>query len=99
MKSLFLKTGKLIVLVKSLSPGLRCLTFATLLLLGLTAAPSHAAVLLNQDFNASDGGFTVDTPVAYDGPWVYDPFTGSWTEAGQAVENMHPNTSTLISTP
>src|SRR5262245_4791892 len=97
MKSASFKNRNLIVFVKSLSPGLRCISLATVLLLELTAAPSQAAVLLSQDFNASDGGFTVDTPIPYDGPWVYSAATGSWTEAGQAAEDMHPNTSTLIS--
>ncbi len=53
--------------------------------------------LLNVDFNANDGGFTVETPVAYDGPWVYEAASGSWRQDGQAPENSHPNTSKLNS--
>jgi hypothetical protein len=54
--------------------------------------------LASQDFNANNGGFTVTTPQPYDGPWVYNPATGSWQENGQgATDSGHPNTSLLDS--
>ena len=59
--------------------------------------PSAGATLFSENFNAGNGGFTVQTPIPYDGPWVYDAGSGSWTQAGQDPDNSHPNTSTLIS--
>jgi hypothetical protein len=59
--------------------------------------PAVGVSLFSQDFNAGDGGFTVDTPIAYDGPWIYDAALGLWRQDGQEGENQHPNTSTLIS--
>jgi hypothetical protein len=53
--------------------------------------------LASVDFNANDGGFTVSTPQAYDGPWVYNAATGSWRQDGQQPDNGHPNTSLLES--
>jgi len=53
--------------------------------------------LASADFNANDGGFTVTTPQAYDGPWVYNAATGSWRQDGQQPDNGHPNTSLLES--
>ncbi len=53
--------------------------------------------LFSQDFNSSGGGFTVDTPVAFDGPWAYNAAAGSWQESGQDAEDGHPNTSMLNS--
>jgi len=94
--SLF-KLHALIVLAKSRLTGHLPTLLASAFLLGLTASPSQAAVLLSENFNGGDGGFTVDTPLPYDGPWVYSAGSGSWTEAGQGAENQHPNTSTLIS--
>jgi hypothetical protein len=73
------------------------ISLASAVLLGLAALPSQAAVLLSETFNGGDGGFTVNTPVAYDGPWVYSAGSGSWTQDGQNSEDGHPNTSTLMS--
>src|ERR1051325_11454056 len=63
----------------------------------LFAPGSAGSPLASQNFNTSDGGFTVTTPQAYDGPWVYNATTGSWQEAGQNPDNGHPNTSLLDS--
>ena len=54
-------------------------------------------LLKAENFNTTDGGFTVETPIAYDGPWVWDSATGSWKQEGQAPENSHANTSLLSS--
>jgi hypothetical protein len=62
-----------------------------------TIDPAGATTLFATDFNANNGGFTVETPQPYDGPWVYDAASGSWREDGQNPENSRPNTSTLIS--
>jgi hypothetical protein len=56
-----------------------------------------AQVLLSQDFNSSDGGFTVETPIPFDNPWVYDGAAGRWHEDGQGPEDSHPNTTILTS--
>ena len=53
--------------------------------------------LASVDFSANNGGFTVDTPIAYDGPWTYDAAAGSWRQDGQQAEDSHPNTSKLNS--
>lgn len=53
--------------------------------------------LFLHDFSANDGGFTVTTPVAYDGPWVYNAGTGTWRENGQGPDNGQPNNSRLTS--
>lgn len=50
-----------------------------------------------EDFNTSNGGFTVDTPQPFDGPWMYNPANGTWHQDGQAPENGHANTSKLNS--
>lgn len=63
------------------------------------STPAGNTRLFAEDFNAGDGGFTVNTPQRYDGPWIYDAGSGSWTEAGQGPESGHPNTSTLLSPP
>jgi hypothetical protein len=55
--------------------------------------------LFANDFNADNGGFTVTTPQAYDGPWMYNSGTGSWQQNGQETEDNHPNTSLLDSPP
>jgi hypothetical protein len=55
--------------------------------------------LFANDFNADNGGFTVTTPQAYDGPWMYNLGTGSWQQNGQETESNHPNTSLLDSPP
>jgi hypothetical protein len=60
-------------------------------------AGSAGVPLASVDFNANNGGFTVSTPQAYDGPWVYNSATGSWRQDGQQAENGHPNTSFLDS--
>jgi hypothetical protein len=66
------------------------------LLLGMLDQ-ARAATIFAADFNSGNGGFTVNTPIAYDGPWAYSAGTGSWQEFGQAVENSRPNTSMLNS--
>ena len=53
--------------------------------------------LYNQTFNSGDGGWTVETPVAYDGPWVYNAAAGAWQQGGQQAEDSHANTSILTS--
>lgn len=68
-----------------------------LVALGMGVPSAHAVVIFSADFNANDGGFTVNTPQAYDGPWTYRAGTGSWGEDGQAPENSRPNTSMLNS--
>jgi hypothetical protein len=60
-------------------------------------AATSTLTLLAEDFNAGDGGFTVETPIAYDGPWVHNAASGSWQQAGQDLDNGHPNTSLLTS--
>jgi hypothetical protein len=57
----------------------------------------HPPVLLSQDFNSNDGGFTAQTPRIYDGPWIYSAANGSWRETGQDSDNGQPNTSFLNS--
>ncbi len=97
MKSFLFRIPSRIGLVTARLFSLFSVVLASAVLLGLAARPSQAAVLLSENFDASDGGFTVNTPIAYDGPWVYSAGTGSWTEAGQNPENGHQNNSTLIS--
>ncbi len=58
---------------------------------------TQAQTLFSTDFNAGDGGFTVNTPAPYDGPWTYRALTGSWGQDGQSAENRQPNTSILNS--
>src|SRR6266542_748552 len=64
---------------------------------------SSPSTILDETFNANDGGFTVTTPLPYDnsgagdGPWMYDAATGSWMEDGEGPEDSHPNTSILTS--
>jgi len=63
-----------------------------------TTFPSPSGYLaLSENFNAGDGGFTVNTPAAYDGPWTYNAGSGSWIEDGQGPENSQANTSMLNS--
>ncbi len=50
---------------------------------------------LTEDFDGSNGGFAVETPIDYVGPWTYDATRGSWREDGQGPENFHANTSFL----
>jgi hypothetical protein len=59
--------------------------------------PAVGVSIFSEDFNAGDGGFTVQTPVPYDGPWVYDASLGGWRQDGQEANNSRANTSTLIS--
>jgi hypothetical protein len=61
--------------------------------------PSGPLETFSEDFNGSDGGFTAETPIPYDGPWIHDPLRGSWREDGQGPENYHANTSFLTSPP
>lgn len=71
-----------------------CLSF---LVLGLAVPAVPAASIFTTDFSADDGGFTVNTPTPYDGPWTYRAGTASWGEDGQQPENSRPNTSMLNS--
>ncbi len=94
-------TGSLPVFTNILATNL-----AYLYSLSITQQPADqiysvnpGTTLLAQDFNSGDGGFTVTTPLAYDGPWVYNAGTGSWRENGQVPENNHANTSLLTSPP
>ena len=64
---------------------------------GLVCSNGTPVVLLNQDFNAGDGGFTVETPRPFDGPWTYDAAGGRWSENGQDTENSQANTTILTS--
>ena len=68
-----------------------------LALFAIASVASGAGPLLSENFNSGNGGFTVSTPIAYDGPWVYSAGTGSWREDGQQADNGHPNTSSLSS--
>lgn len=54
-------------------------------------------LLLYSDFRRSDGGFTVTTPLPYDGPWTYDTASGTWRQNGQQAEIGHTTTSMLTS--
>jgi hypothetical protein len=51
--------------------------------------------LLYTDFSTNDGGFVVQTPLPFDGPWAYSAAAGTWQENGQATDNNRPNTSKL----
>jgi hypothetical protein len=62
----------------------------------LSNAPTAANLLL-ENFDATDGGFTVVTPQAYTGPWVYSAPNGSWRENGQGPDNGQANISSLNS--
>jgi hypothetical protein len=53
--------------------------------------------LLAQNFNAGDGGFTVDTPQAFNVPWTYNAASGSWQVNQDGAEVGHPMTSRLRS--
>ena len=53
--------------------------------------------LVTNDFNSNNGGFTVDTPQATEGPWLYNAAGGAWHEDGQNAEDSHPNTTKLNS--
>src|SRR5207237_7380987 len=67
--------------------------------LSITQQPSDQVFLVSSDtlvdenFNSGDGGFTVTTPNAMEGPWTYDAAAGVWFEDGQGPEDGHPNTS------
>ena len=55
-----------------------------------------ADTLLVEDFNAGDGGFTVETPDgAFNTPWAYSG--GSWQVVQDAAEVSHPMTTLLTS--
>jgi len=51
--------------------------------------------LIAQDFNATDGGFTVLNSISFDGPWTYNSSSGTWRTDGQATDTQHPNSSGL----
>jgi hypothetical protein len=61
--------------------------------------PNGATTLYSQDFNSSDGGFTVNTPQAFDTPWTYVAAAGSWQVNQDGADVMHPKTSSLTGTP
>ena len=44
----------------------------------LSAHTARAAILLSEDFNSGDGGFTVSNTGPVEGPWTYDTGGGSW---------------------
>lgn len=50
-----------------------------------------------EDFNTSDGGFTVVTTGDVPGPWAYDDATGTWIAAGGNDACGTPNNSALNS--
>ena len=62
-----------------------------------TAPSGGGSSLYNETFTTGNGGWTVETPLAYDGPWVYSSAAGAWQQAGQNAENSHVNTSILTS--
>jgi len=76
---------------------IRIFLAGALMWLAWAGGAAEAAPLFVENFNAGPGGFSVETPTAYDGPWVYNAQTGSWREDGQQVENGHANTSKLLS--
>ena len=55
--------------------------------------------LLDQDFTASDGGFTVENPAGktFNTPWTYSGAAGSWSVVQDGAEVSHPMTSLLSS--
>jgi hypothetical protein len=53
--------------------------------------------LLLENFDTTNGGFTVVTPLAYTGPWVYNAGNGTWQENGQGPDNGQANISSLNS--
>ncbi|HRY50245.1 MAG TPA: immunoglobulin domain-containing protein [Candidatus Paceibacterota bacterium] len=56
--------------------------------------------ILSQDFNATDGGFTVEnTDPAPPGPWVYDSVAGAWVADGGEDACTGPYNSRLNSAP
>lgn len=71
------------------------ISFASLLAFGLAQAAT-AGVILSEDFNAGDGGFTVYTQLTA-GPWLYDSGSGSWATDGQDACGPNPKISTLTS--
>ena len=94
-------TGSLPVFTNILATNL-----AYLYSLSITQQPTdqiyganQGTTLMTQDFNGGDGGFTITTPLAYAGPWVYNAGTGSWRENGQIIENGLTNVSLLSSPP
>ena len=61
--------------------------------------PSGGAggTVLDQSFTSDNGGFTVETPEAFTGPWAYDAAAGSWQVNQDGAEVGHPMTSRLTS--
>jgi hypothetical protein len=56
--------------------------------------------IFSRDFNANDGGFTVeDTEPPVPGPWIYDSTTGAWAADGSTDACGGPFNSRLMSPP
>jgi hypothetical protein len=72
---------------------------ALALAIGMSGAWSQlsAQVYLNQDFNASDGGFTVTNDNAPEGPWTYDAGSGTWKCDGS--ENKGTPSASFLASP
>ncbi|MDG1070111.1 MAG: hypothetical protein P8P32_00760 [Akkermansiaceae bacterium] len=65
-------------------PVVPCLAIAMISCLG-------AVDLLNEDFSANDGGFTVTNENGHADPWAYDAGVGAWSTDGSEtnVANQH----------
>lgn len=59
--------------------------------------PSAGALMLSQDFQTNNGGFTVLSDPAPPGPWVYDSAAGFWAADGSDDGCKGPYTSRLTS--
>jgi len=57
---------------------------------------AHASVLFAENFDASDGGFTVSNAGAVEDPWTYSPGSGSWLTNGTQNAGA-PTSSALVS--
>ena len=56
--------------------------------------------LLSENFTAGDGGFTVaNEGMPFEGPWTYDPASGSWKSNGQGPEINRPSATRLTTGP
>ncbi len=62
-------------------------------------ASNPGTVLLSENFSTGNGGFTVETPLAYAGPWVYNLGTGSWREDGQGPGNGQGLNESFLTSP
>jgi hypothetical protein len=58
-----------------------------------------ARALLSEDFNANNGGFTVETPQDFTGSFAYNAGAGSWQVNQENPEEGHAMTSRLRSPP